>query len=70
MGIADIRKKHGITCKVGQRVRYSPPGQEPRHGVIVGTKNSHLRIKLYPRLGEREHVRSFHPTWCLEFLGD
>ena len=68
MGIAYIRKCYGITCKVGQRVRYSPPGKDPREGTIMGAQGEYLRIKLDPLPGMVCHTSNFHPTWYLEYL--
>ena len=66
MSIAQIRKQRGIKCKVGQRVRYTGTPSEPCEGVIVGTYNGYLRIRLD---GER-YAGIYHPTWELEFLPD
>ena len=68
MSIDYIRKTYGVTCKVGQRVRYSPPGETPREGKIVGARDGYLRIKPDPLPKLMSATRSYHPTWYLEFL--
>ena len=64
MSIEYIRKAYGMTCKVGQRVRYSPPGRPAREGVIVGASSAHLRIKM----DDAPHAGLYHPAGRLEFL--
>ncbi len=64
-----IRKTYGLTCKRGDRVRYSPPGKPEREGTIMGARDEHLRIKLDPLPGMVCKTWSYHPTWCLTFLG-
>ena len=66
MSIEYIRKAYGLTCKVGYRVRYSPPGETPREGKIVGATYAYLRIKME----DTPHAGLYHPTWCLEFLSE
>lgn len=68
MSMDYIRKAYGLTCKRGQRVRYSPPGKQPREGTIMGARGQYLRIKLDPLPGMVCHTSDFHPTWCLSFL--
>lgn len=68
MSMDYIRKYYGINCKRGQRVRYSPPGEQVREGVIVGSRGQYLRIRLDPLPGMVCHPWYFHPTWCLTFL--
>ena len=70
MSMDYIRKTYEIDCKRGQRVRYSPPGEAPREGKIVGARWCYLLIKLDSPPGMVSKTRLFHPTWCLQFLSE
>ena len=68
MGMDYIRKTYGLTCKRGQRVRYSPPGKAARLGTIIGSQGPYLRIKLDPLPGSVSKTASFHPTWYIDYI--
>ena len=58
-----IRERYQVPARRGVRVIYRG-GQVPQEGTIVGFRDGHLRIRLD---GERE-IRSYHPTWRIEYL--
>jgi len=68
MSMKYIRDTYGVPAKRGGRVRYSPPGHEPREGRIVGSDGAYLRIRLDPHPGMVQHPTQHHPTWCMEYL--
>jgi hypothetical protein len=61
-----IREYYGVPAWRGTRITYRG-GQVPQEGTIVGfsQENAHLRIRLD---GERE-IRSYHPTWMIDYHG-
>jgi hypothetical protein len=63
-----INRHYGLACRIGQRVRHTPPGQPPREGFIVGTNGAHLRIVLDQPETRPKFSASFHPTWHMEYL--
>lgn len=60
-----IRTYYQVPARRGTRVRYRG-GQIPQEGTIVGFRDAYLRVRLD---GERE-IRSYHPTWRIDYLGD
>ena len=66
MSIEYIRKAYGINCRVGQRVRYHPPGKAPTEGTILGATGAYLKVRLDTLQG----IAAFHPTWCLTLLDE
>jgi len=58
-----IRDYYKVPAWRGRRVIYSG-GQIPQPGTITGFRDAHLRIRL-----DGEHqIRSYHPTWRIEYL--
>jgi hypothetical protein len=57
-----IRDHYNVPARRGARVIYHGDGT-PKSGTIVGTKDAHLRI----RLDGEQKIRSYHPTWCIEY---
>lgn len=53
-----IRKTYNVPAKIGGRIKY-----KSRPGTIVGVRGPHLRIGLD---GE-DVIRSYHPTWEIEY---
>jgi hypothetical protein len=62
MGMQYIRKSYQVPAKRGGRVLYLWLGV--KKGTIKSAQGGRLRILLD---GEK-HVRSFHPTWKLQYL--
>jgi hypothetical protein len=60
MSMDDIRKRDGRTCKVGDRVRFSPPppGAKRYHHRFVIRLCAH---PLDPMIGESGKTRNYHP---------
>ena len=54
-----IRKYYNVPAKYGMNVIANG-----KKGVIVGSYNSYLRIRL-----ENKFVGLFHPTWNIKYLG-
>lgn len=59
MSIEYIRKYYKIPAKIGMRIRF-----KNKFGKIVGTRNSHLRI----RLDGEKIINNYHPTWNIEYI--
>lgn len=66
MGMKYIRQQYGVPAKRGARVRFTPDGNLSTScdGIIVGTRNGYLRV----RMGEERRVRTYHPTWQIEYV--
>jgi hypothetical protein len=62
---ARIREYYNVPAWQGGRIVYRGR-QVPQQGTITGfsQENMHLRIRLD---GERE-IRSYHPTWMIDYL--
>lgn len=56
-----IRERYNVPAKIDGRVEY-----KARPGTIVGAKNGYLKIRLD---GETE-IKSYHPTWEIEYYQD
>lgn len=63
MSMEYIRETYGVPAKKGGRVAFYDDGVV-KYGVITGTHNAHLKIKLD---GE-QRAGCYHPTWNLEYL--
>jgi len=65
MSMKYIRDTYKVPAKRGARVRYTPANKRVGfEGVIVGSSGRLLRI----RLDGEEQVKSYHPTWRMEYL--
>ena len=60
MSMQYIRDYYDVPAKRGGRVRW----MGHYIGEIVGTRGPHLRIRLN---GEKA-IRSYHPTWNIDYL--
>jgi hypothetical protein len=60
MSLEYIRTAYGVPANVGQRVRYKGCDE----GVIVGSHNSHIKVKM----DKNSMAFSYHPTWEMEYL--
>lgn len=58
MSMSYIRNHYKVPAKRGLRVRF-----QGRSGVITGTVDAHLRV----RMDDGERV-TLHPTWQVEYL--
>ena len=56
-----IQQTYGVLAKIGGIVKY-----RSKQGKIIGAKNGYLQIRLD---GETE-IRSYHPTWEMEYCDD
>jgi hypothetical protein len=54
-----IRNYYKVPAKRGGKVKY-----EGKTGIIIGSRLAYLRIRLE---GEKE-IKSYHPTYNLEYL--
>lgn len=59
MSMEYIRTHYAVPAKRGGRVEY-----EGKPGVITGTRDAHLRI----RLDGEKHSLPYHPTWHIKYL--
>lgn len=59
MSMEYIRETYDVPAKRGMGVI-----AQGRKGIIVGSRNAYLRIKIY---GEKS-TALFHPTWEMEYL--
>lgn len=61
MSFEYINKSYGVNACVGRRVIV-----DGEHGVIVGTKNAHLKVNFdNSKAGDYSYC---HPTWRVEYL--
>ena len=54
-----IREYYKVPAKKGARIKF-----HARPGTIVGAQGPHLRIRLDGDTG----IKSYHPTWEMEYL--
>ena len=65
MGMKYIRDSYGVPAKRGGRIKFSPYiGEDPVFGVIVGSKNRYLCVRMDGEL----HTKELHPKWKVEYL--
>lgn len=53
-----IRERYNVPAKIDGRIEY-----KSRPGIIVGAKNGHLKIRLDGEI----KIKSYHPTWEIEY---
>ena len=63
MSAAYVRDYYRVPARCGGRIVYRG-GQVPREGTVVGFRDAYLLIRLD---GECE-IRSYHPTWMIDYL--
>ena len=66
MSMKYIRSFYGVPAKRGARVLFKDTRGMTHEGVIVGSRESYLRVRM-PTLGARDIV-SLHPTSEVRYL--
>ena len=59
MSMKYIRKAYKVPAKRGGKILFNG-----NSGIIVGSKNHYLRVKL----DGMKHICSLHPTWDVEYI--
>ena len=64
MSLAYIRNYYDVPATKGRRVLFDWPPTEGKEGVIVGSRDAHLRVRFD---GEKS-ATTLHPTWNVVYL--